>query len=67
MDLFDIITQSSNHINNNYDCLALILSFLNRKNKYRMREVSRAFRDNVVPRCMVSLAFRTMNPFVQVY
>lgn len=45
------------------DLLALILSFLNRKIKYRMRETCRDFRDHVVPRSMVSLSFKTMNPF----
>jgi hypothetical protein len=38
--------------------MTIIFSFLNRRVKYRLQALSKYFRNLIVPRSMVSLAFR---------
>jgi hypothetical protein len=40
------------------DVMTIIFSFLNRRVKYRLQALSKYFRNLIVPRSMVSLAFR---------
>lgn len=44
-------------LTDNLDIMTLIVSFLSRKKKFHLREVSRDFRDYIVPRAMLSLKF----------
>ena len=50
-------------ITDNIDVMSMILSFLSRKNKFLLGQVSRDFYNLVVPRSMVSLRIQT-NPNV---
>ncbi len=64
MENFLIETNPNNQLARNMDCMALICSFLNRKKKFEMREVSKDFLLRLYPRIMVSFKFyltRTLN------
>ncbi len=60
-NLEQIITHTDQHVTvvrNNLDVMATIVAYLNRKVKFKLSGLSRDFRDHVVPRTMVSLAFK---------
>ena len=64
MENFLIETNTNNQLTTNMDCMALICSFLNRKKKFEMREVSKDFLLRLYPRIMVAFKFyltRTLN------
>ncbi len=45
-------------ISNQLDVMTVILAYLSRKNKFKMRSLNTDFRDKVVPMSMVSLIFK---------
>ena len=45
-------------VRNNMDVMAMVVAYLNRKVKFKLQGLSKDFRDHVVPRTMVSLAFK---------
>ena len=45
-------------VRDNLDVMAMVVAYLNRKVKFKMQALSRDFRSHVVPRTMVSLAFK---------
>ena len=64
MENFLFETNPNNQLTTNMDCMAIICSFLNRKKKFEMREVSKDFLMRLFPRIMVSFKFyltRTLN------
>ena len=64
MEIFLLETNPNNQLTTNMDCMAIICSFLNRKKKFEMREVSKDFLERLFPRIMVSFNFyltRTLN------
>ena len=64
MEKFLFETNPNNQLTTNMDCMAIICSFLNRKKKFEMREVSKDFLMRLFPRIMVSFKFyltRTLN------
>ena len=45
-------------VRDNLDVMAMVVAYLNRKVKFKMQALSKDFRSHVVPRTMVSLAFK---------
>jgi hypothetical protein len=45
-------------ISNQLDVMTVVLAYLSRKNKFKMRSLNTDFRDKVVPMSMVSLIFK---------
>jgi len=54
-------------VSHNIDILTVIVSYLNRKRKFQLREVNRDFRDFVIPRAMVSLNILRVASIQHVY
>ena len=45
-------------VRDNLDVMAMVVAYLNRKVKFKLQALSKDFRSHVVPRTMVSLAFK---------
>jgi hypothetical protein len=45
-------------VRDNLDVMAMVVAYLNRKVKFKLQGLSKDFRSHVVPRTMVSLAFK---------
>jgi hypothetical protein len=58
----ELINTSSNKdqesLAQNMDVMAIVTSYLNRKDKFKLTRLCRDFKYHIVPRTMVSLAFK---------
>lgn len=57
-ELIDTSSKEQDSIAQNMDVMAIVTSYLNRKDKFKLTRLCRDFKYHVVPRTMVSLAFK---------
>ncbi len=53
-----IETTSKEIVSHNLDAMAIVTSYLNRKEKFKLGRLCKDFKYHIIPRTMVSLAFK---------